>query len=58
MPVQRGQDAVQKIRDITGTANPIFAQLDIADPKSVEAFGSWAKSELQSVDILVNNAGM
>ena len=57
VPVQRGQEAVQKIRDITGTSNTILAQLDIADPKSVDAFGAWAEKELGNVSILVNNAG-
>jgi NADP-dependent 3-hydroxy acid dehydrogenase YdfG len=34
-----------------------FQRLDISDKASVEDFGKWAESELQSVNVLVNNAG-
>lgn len=55
---QRGQEALSKLKEATGNSKVEFAQLDIADPKSVDAFGAWARKELQNVDILINNAGV
>lgn len=56
-PVQRGQEAVQRIRDATGSNTALAAELEVTDQASVDAFGAWAERELGSISILINNAG-
>jgi uncharacterized oxidoreductase len=50
----------QKSRDETTAANPGMksVQLDVADPKNIQSFGSSAESDYPSLNVLINNAGI
>ncbi len=55
---QKGQEAVNRIRDQVGSAAVRFEALDLADLQSIEAFGSRIKARHDRVDLLINNAGV
>nr|XP_022911249.1 carbonyl reductase [NADPH] 1-like [Onthophagus taurus] len=51
-----GKEAVDKLKELG--LNPRFHQLNIDDPKSVETFKNYVKTNYGGVDILINNAGI
>jgi len=53
---QRGQDAVRQLK--TEGATPIFHQLDIVSPESIEKMKTFLLEKYGSLDLLVNNAGV
>lgn len=54
----RGEEAKQKIVEITGSASVEVEVLDCSSFKSVRAFvDRWNMRELNKIDILINNAG-
>lgn len=55
--LEHGRAAAADIAAATGGPQPLVAELDIASPASVDAFGDWVAQELGHCDILVNNAG-
>ena len=55
----RGEEAMQKIRELTGSNTVELELLDCSSFKSVRAFlERWEKREKKQIDILINNAGM
>ncbi|MBR0957240.1 SDR family oxidoreductase [Bradyrhizobium japonicum] len=54
----KGIDAVARIRSRQPKVNVRFEQLDLADIRSVRAFGSRLRAERDSLDLLVNNAAV
>ncbi|KAF8605709.1 NAD(P)-binding protein [Ceratobasidium sp. AG-I] len=54
----RGEEAVQKIIELTGSNTVELELLDCSSFKSVKAFlERWEKREKKQIDILINNAG-
>ena len=53
---QRGQDAVRQLK--TEGATPIFHQLDIVSPESIEKMKTFLLEKYGGLDLLVNNAGV
>lgn len=55
----RGEEAMRRIVELTGSKSVEVEVLDCGSFKSVRAFlERWEKRELKQIDILVNNAGM
>lgn len=54
----KGADAVARIRSRQPNANVRFERLDLADIRSVRAFGSRLRAERDSLDLLLNNAAV
>ena len=52
---ERGREAEQVLGKEGLDAR--FVQLDVTDPRSIEAAAGWAEAEFGRLDILVNNAG-
>ncbi|XP_044522809.1 carbonyl reductase [NADPH] 1-like [Gracilinanus agilis] len=52
----RGQAALKKLQE--EGLNPIFHQLDIDDPQSIQTLRDFLKERYGGVDVLVNNAGI
>ena len=55
---ERGQAAVQGIRELHPEANARFMPLDLSDLSSVRSFGQAFRSKHRSLHILINNAGV
>ncbi|KAJ1702137.1 hypothetical protein LUZ63_001916 [Rhynchospora breviuscula] len=53
----KGAVAVEKLRASAPT-DVVFHQLDVTDPRSVDAFAHFVKTQFGKLDILVNNAGI
>ena len=54
----KGRDALSRVRAAVPGAAVRYAQLDLADLASVEAFANQLAGEQEAVDLLVNNAGV
>lgn len=54
----KGAEAVNKICAAVPKANVSFEMLDLADLKSIKAFGERMQAQHQSLDLLINNAGV
>ncbi|XP_050669937.1 carbonyl reductase [NADPH] 3-like [Leptidea sinapis] len=54
--VKRGTDALDKLK--SEGFNPLFHQLDVTDPISVQAFAAHIGKSRGGIDILFNNAGV
>ncbi len=54
----KGDKAVQKIKDQNSNANVRLMLLDLADLKSVEKFTVEFKQNFSKLDLLINNAGV
>lgn len=54
----KGAAAVQEIRKGVPKANIRFELLDLADLRSIAAFGARIRGERQSIDLLINNAAV
>ncbi|CAJ1817918.1 unnamed protein product [Sphenostylis stenocarpa] len=55
---KRGVDAVEKLKEFGVPDKVVFHQLDVTDPKSIESFANFIKTQFGKLDILVNNAGI
>ena len=55
--VQRGKDAVQKLKD-EGFADVDMLQIDVADKASVDAAKATLEAKIPNLDVLINNAGI
>lgn len=53
---ERGQAAVEAIREQTGNPNVFMEQVDVSDPDSIGAL--TRRAQWSSIDVLVNNAGV
>lgn len=53
---QRGLEAVKQLS--TEGASPVFHQLDIVSPESIERIKKHLMEQYGGLDLLVNNAGM
>eukprot|EP00118_Oscarella_pearsei_P010224 m.62058 g.62058 ORF g.62058 m.62058 type:complete len:321 (+) comp35035_c0_seq1:1427-2389(+) len=56
--VERGQTAVEEVRQRTGSKAVIFRQLDLGHLESVKAFTTDILREESTIDILINNAAL
>lgn len=54
----KGQKAVQKIKEMQFSGSIQFMKLDLADLTSVQMFGEQINKEFKSLDMLINNAGV
>jgi NAD(P)-dependent dehydrogenase (short-subunit alcohol dehydrogenase family) len=54
----KGSEAVERIRRQLPEANISFEAVDLADLKSIAAFGERLRSKRESLDILINNAAV
>ncbi len=55
---EKGEEALRKIRTLKPAGTIRFEQLDLAELKSVEAFGVRIKAQRKTLDILINNAAV
>ncbi|MNC05312.1 Fatty acyl-CoA reductase [compost metagenome] len=55
---EKGDEAIKSIHKINPAGNIRFEYLDLADLKSVEAFGRRIRAQRKSLDILINNAAV
>lgn len=56
--IQKGAEAVAKVRAEVPTANVRFEQVDLANLKSVADFGRRLRDQRPSLDLLINNAAV
>ncbi|KAL4232049.1 Dehydrogenase reductase SDR member 13 [Mactra antiquata] len=56
--IVKGEDAANKIIELTGNKNVVVMQCDLSKMKSVREFAAKINSKEPRLDILVNNAGM
>ncbi|MFD1911113.1 SDR family oxidoreductase [Halodurantibacterium flavum] len=53
-----GAEAIKRLRTIVPSAQVAFEQLDLADLRSIAAFGERLSATRESLDVLINNAGV
>jgi retinol dehydrogenase-12 len=53
----KGQAAAKQIRDVTGNAEVVFEELDLASFRSIINFAKRINENEKQVNILINNAG-
>ena len=54
----KGEEAMRRIIEITGSRSVEFEMLDCSSFRSVRDFlGRWEQRELKQIDIIMNNAG-
>ncbi len=56
--IEKGKEAISKIKKMNLAGNIRFEKLDLADLESIKAFGERMRSQRKSLDILVNNAAV
>ncbi|PKM49728.1 MAG: short chain dehydrogenase [Firmicutes bacterium HGW-Firmicutes-7] len=56
--IEKGKEAISKIKEMNLAGNIHFEKLDLADLSSIKAFGERMKAQRRSLDILVNNAAV
>jgi len=53
-----GAEAIKRVRARVPSAQVAFEQLDLADLRSITAFGERLSTTRESLDVLINNAGV
>lgn len=56
--IEKGKEAINKIKEMNFAGNIQFEKLDLADLSSIKAFGERMRSQRKSLDTLVNNAAV
>lgn len=56
--MEKGEEAIRKIKAMNLSGNICFEKLDLAELASIEAFGEKMRVQRKSLDILVNNAAV
>lgn len=56
--LQKGADAVDRVRNEVPSANIRFEQVDLASLESIADFSARLRSQIDSLDLLVNNAAV
>lgn len=54
---QRGREACNEVKRLSGNENVQFSKLDLADLQSVRKFAAQVLEQEPRIDILINNAG-
>jgi NAD(P)-dependent dehydrogenase (short-subunit alcohol dehydrogenase family) len=56
--VEKGTDALARIRTLSPKADVVFEQVDLGSPGSIADFGARMRASGKPIDILINNAGI
>lgn len=56
--MKKGEEAVKEIRDVSGSNEVFFLQLDLASMKSIREFSRKFHEIESNLHILINNAGV